>query len=237
MKRGSFHVAGKKIRTASDVSSQVDTGGGEMDKVRAELVWGIAGAAGVTAAGLGARAAIKTGNPFRGTVRLARSNDGDFVVGEATAKQLMKLRSIDRFIRNADRSKPMTTIHIPSRIKDDPAHLANIRKQNLSSYDYDERTRLYSDDDLSNFSNLFQDIKVRGVQSPVTVGRIKGYPTLLEGNHRVIAQFDINPNAMVPFQVSQRTWDVYNKETKNLARRAIVRAATEKVKKIVPKKR
>jgi len=65
VKRGSFHVAGKKIRTASDVSSQVDTGGGEMDKVRAELVWGIAGAAGVTAAGLGARAAIKTGIPAR----------------------------------------------------------------------------------------------------------------------------------------------------------------------------
>jgi len=65
VKRGSFHVAGKKIRTASDVSSQVDTGGGEMDKVRAELVWGIAGAAGVTAAGLGARAAIKTGVPTR----------------------------------------------------------------------------------------------------------------------------------------------------------------------------
>jgi hypothetical protein len=178
-----------------------------------------AGAVGAKAAQVvakaGARAASNVAakvNPFYGTVRTARTNAPDWARGEATAEELMKLRSADRF--NFD-----STVRTPPRIKDDTAHLANIRKQNKSSYEYENKTRLYSDEDLSNFSNLSEDIKTRGIQQPVTIGRIAGKPTLLEGNHRVIAQFDINPKAKVPFEVSQNTWDVVNKQTKDVARR------------------
>ncbi len=169
-------------------------------------------------------------NPFYETVRAARSTAPNWAKGEATAEDLMKLRSADRFQFDS-------TVRTPPRIKDDTEHLANIRKQNKSSYEYDNKTRLYSDEDLSNFSNLSEDINSRGIQSPVMIGRIKGKPTLLEGNHRVIAQFDIDPKAKVPFEVSKGTWDVTNKQTKDVARRAVVRSTTEKVKKIVPKRK
>lgn len=192
-----------------------------------------AAAAGVGAAKVGAKAVTNVRakvNPFYETVRAARSTAPNWAKGEATAEDLMKLRSADRFQFDS-------TVRTPPRIKDDTAHLANIRKQNKSSYEYENRTRLYSDEDLSNFSNLSEDIKSRGIQSPVTIGRIKGKPTLLEGNHRVIAQFDIDPKAKVPFEVSKGTWDVTNKQTKGVARRAVVRSTTEKVKKIVPKRK
>ena len=183
-----------------------------------------AGAVGVGAAKVGASAVTNVRakvNPFYETVRAARSTAPNWAKGEATAEELMKLRSADRFQFDS-------TVRTPPRIKDDTAHLANIRKQNKSSYEYENKTRLYSDEDLSKFSNLSEDIKTRGIQQPVTIGRISGKPTLLEGNHRVIAQFDINPKAKVPFEVSQNTWDVVNKQTKDVARRTRAKVPKKK---------
>jgi hypothetical protein len=183
-----------------------------------------AGAAGAGAAKVAVKAVANVRakvNPFYETVRAARSTAPNWAKGEATAEELMKLRSADRFNFNS-------TVRTPPRIKDDTAHLANIRKQNKSSYEYENKTRLYSDEDLSKFSNLSEDITTRGIQQPVTIGRIEGKPTLLEGNHRVIAQFDINPKAKVPFEVSQNTWDVVNKQTKDVARRTRAKVPKKK---------
>ena len=57
-------VAGKtSVNSTGSSEAQIDTGGGERDKVNETLMLGIAGAAGVTAATLGARAIVKTGVP------------------------------------------------------------------------------------------------------------------------------------------------------------------------------
>ena len=219
-KNPNLPVSGAKEAITNTAWGVVDVASGPIGRVAAK---------GVTAAGTGAakvagkavanvRAKV---NPFYETVRAARSTAPNWAKGEATAEELMKLRSADRF--NFD-----STVRTPPRIKDDTAHLANIRKQNKSSYEYENKTRLYSDEDLSNFSNLSEDIKTRGIQQPVTIGRIAGKPTLLEGNHRVIAQFDINPKAKVPFEVSQNTWDVVNKQTKDVARRTRAKVPKKK---------
>jgi hypothetical protein len=219
-KNPNLPVSGAKEAITNTAWGVVDVASGPIGRVAAK---------GVTAAGTGAakvagkavanvRAKV---NPFYETVRAARSTAPNWAKGEATAEKLMKLRSADRFNFNS-------TVRTPPRIKDDTAHLANIRKQNKSSYEYENKTRLYSDEDLSNFSNLSEDIKTRGIQQPVTIGRIAGKPTLLEGNHRVIAQFDINPKAKVPFEVSQNTWDVVNKQTKDVARRTRAKVPKKK---------
>jgi hypothetical protein len=168
----------------------------------------IAGKAAVTAA---SAAAAKI-NPFREATKQVNKISG-WVSGQATAEDLMKLRSIDRYQFNAD------GIKIPPRIIKDTEHLANIRKQNVNAYEYENRVRLYSDDDLSKYSNLYDDIKDRGIQSPVNIGKVQGKPTLMEGNHRVIAQFDINPKTKIPFQVSQQTWNEIDSTSKALSRR------------------
>ena len=219
-KNPNLPVSGAKEAITNTAWGVVDVASGPIGRVAAK---------GVTAAGTGAakvagkavanvRAKV---NPFYETVRAARSTAPNWAKGEATAEELMKLRSADRFNFNS-------TVRTPPRIKDDTAHLANIRKQNKSSYEYENKTRLYSDEDLSKFSNLSEDIKTRGIQQPVTIGRIAGKPTLLEGNHRVIAQFDINPKAKVPFEVSQNTWDVVNKQTKDVARRTRAKVPKKK---------
>jgi hypothetical protein len=194
-----------------------------------------AAAAGVGAAkvaGKVAQTVSRKVNPFYDAVQAARANPArGFVQGTASAEDLMKLRSVDRYGISSSGVKN------PPRIINDAEHLANIRKQNVSVYEYENRVRMYSDDDLSKYSNLSEDIKDRGIQSPVTVGRFKGKPTLMEGNHRVIAQFDLNPKAQVPFQVSKNTWDDTNKLTKQVSRRAVVKTVKETVKKAVPKKR
>ena len=85
--------ASKNIRVAGKMSAsntgsseaQIDTGGGERDKVNETLMLGIAGAAGVTAATLGARA-IATGrvvNPIA-AVRNAVQQEKVVVVGTQT---------------------------------------------------------------------------------------------------------------------------------------------------------
>lgn len=194
-----------------------------------------AAAAGVGAAkvaGKVAQTVSRKVNPFYDAVQAARANPArGFVQGTASAEDLMKLRSVDRYGISSSGVKN------PPRIINDAEHLANIRKQNASVYEYENRVRMYSDDDLSKYSNLSEDIKDRGIQSPVTVGRFKGKPTLMEGNHRVIAQFDLNPKAQVPFEVSKNTWDDANKLTKQVSRRAVVKTVKETVKKAVPKKR
>jgi hypothetical protein len=194
-----------------------------------------AAAAGVGAAkvaGKVAQTVSRKVNPFYDAVQAARANPArGFVQGTASAEDLMKLRSADRYGISSSGVKN------PPRIINDAEHLANIRKQNASVYEYENRVRMYSDDDLSKYSNLSEDIKDRGIQSPVTVGRFKGKPTLMEGNHRVIAQFDLNPKAQVPFEVSKNTWDDTNKLTKQVSRRAVVKTVKETVKKAVPKKR
>jgi len=194
-----------------------------------------AAAAGVGAAKVAGKAAQtvrRNTNPFYDAVQAARANPArGFVQGTASAEDLMKLRSVDRYGISGSRVKT------PPRIIEDTEHLANIRKQNASAYEYDNRVRMYSDDDLSKYSNLSEDIKDRGIQSPVTVGRFKGKPTLMEGNHRVIAQFDLNPKMKVPFQVSKNTWDDTNKFTKQVSRRAALKTVKQTVKKVVPKKR
>ena len=167
----------------------------------------VAGKAIQTAAG----AAATKINPFRETTKQVNKISG-WVSGQATAEDLMKLRSIDRYQFNAD------GIKIPPRIIKDTEHLANIRKQNVNAYEYENRVRLYSDDDLSKYSNLYDDIKDRGIQSPVNIGKVQGKPTLMEGNHRVIAQFDINPKTKIPFQVSRQTWNEIDSTSKALSR-------------------
>jgi len=189
-----------------------------------------AGVAAAKVAGKVAQTVSRKVNPFYDAVQAARANPArGFVQGTASAEDLMKLRSVDRYDISSSRIKT------PPRIIEDTEHLANIRKQNASAYEYENRVRMYSDDDLSKYSNLSEDIKGRGIQSPVMVGRFKGKPTLMEGNHRVIAQFDLNPKAQVPFQVSQNTWDETNRLTKQLARRAVVKTVKQTVKKAVLK--
>ena len=191
-----------------------------------------AGAGAAKVAGKAAQTVRRNTNPFYDAVQAARANPArGFVQGTASAEDLMKLRSVDRYGISGSRVKT------PPRIIEDTEHLANIRKQNASAYEYDNRVRMYSDDDLSKYSNLSEDIKDRGIQSPVTVGRFKGEPTLMEGNHRVIAQFDLNPKMKVPFQVSKNTWDDTNKLTKQVSRRAALKTVKQTVKKVVPKKR
>jgi len=191
-----------------------------------------AGAGAAKVAGKAAQTVRRNTNPFYDAVQSARANPArGFVQGTASAEDLMKLRSVDRYGISGSRVKT------PPRIIKDTEHLANIRKQNASAYEYDNRVRMYSDDDLSKYSNLSEDIKDRGIQSPVTVGRFKGKPTLMEGNHRVIAQFDLNPKMKVPFQVSKNTWDDTNKFTKQVSRRAALKTVKQTVKKVVPKKR
>jgi hypothetical protein len=183
-------------------------------------------------AGKAAQTVRRNTNPFYDAVQAARANPArGFVQGTASAEDLMKLRSVDRYGISGSRVKT------PPRIIEDTEHLANIRKQNASAYEYENRVRMYSDDDLSKYSNLSEDIKDRGIQSPVMVGRFKGKPTLMEGNHRVIAQFDLNPKTQVPFQVSKNTWDDTNKFTKQVSRRAALKTVKQTVKKVVPKKR
>jgi hypothetical protein len=167
----------------------------------------VAGKAIQTAAG----AAAAKINPFREATKQVNKISG-WVSGQASAEDLMKLRSIDRYQFSAE------GIKTPPRIIKDTEHLTKIRKQNINAYEYENRVRLYSDDDLSKYSNLYDDIKDRGIQSPVNIGRVQGKPTLMEGNHRVIAQFDINPKTKIPFQVSQQTWNEIDSTSKALSR-------------------
>jgi len=182
------------VQSGSSTEQQVDTGGGEKDAVNSTLALGIAGAVGLTAAGVAlgksgvpARV-VKKVNPFYGVFK---NSGSDLKQGQATAEQLMKFRSIDRYT--------YPDFKTPPKIVEDTEHLLKIRKQNLSADAYENNVRLYSDDDLSKYKNLYEDIKDRGIQSPVIIGRVNGKKTLMEGNHRVIAQFDINPKTKIPF--------------------------------------
>lgn len=84
-------VAGKT--SASNMGSseaQIDTGGGERDKVNETLMLGIAGAAGVTAATLGARAIVKTG-VVPATIRSVVGRDATYFVHGSPTKGIKKL--------------------------------------------------------------------------------------------------------------------------------------------------
>lgn len=53
----------------------------------------------------------------------------------------------------------------------------------------------------SKDEGLYDDIAASGVQEPVSVfhtPNARGMPTLTQGNHRLVSQNDINPNAEVP---------------------------------------
>jgi len=207
----------------SDAQSGSNTPSALYKTAAVNLAAAATGAAAAKVAGKVAQTVSRNVNPFYDAVQAARANPArGFVQGTASAEDLMKLRSVDRY------GILSSTVKTPPRIINDAEHLANIRKQNVSPDVYERTVRPYSDDDLSKYSNLSDDIKDRGIQSPVMVGRFKGKPTLMEGNHRVIAQFDINPKTKVPFEVSQNTWDVINKETKNLGRRTRTKVPKKK---------
>lgn len=75
-------VAGKtSVNSTGSSEAQIDTGGGERDKVNETLMLGIAGAAGVTAAAIGAR---RSGLPVRVVRAVTGRNTSYFVHGSPT---------------------------------------------------------------------------------------------------------------------------------------------------------
>lgn len=175
---------------------------------------------GAAAAGYGAAKVagkvVAEAQPYRQVTKNLSKQDG-FVRGEATAEQLMRLRSGDVISGAVLAGKKSKTVPTIAKSKN---HLSKIREQNLDPQVYSDRTQMYSDDDLSRFNNLKEDIASRGVKEPVMIGRFNNKPVLLEGNHRVVAQYDLNPKAKIPYEVSNTTWNINNKISKQASKQA-----------------
>lgn len=174
-----------------------------------------AAAAGYGAAKVAGKA-IAQAKPYREVTKNLSKTDG-FIRGEATAEQLMRLRSGDVISETVLAGGKTRSVPSISKSKN---HLSKIREQNLDPQVYSDRTQMYSDDDLSRFNNLKEDIASRGVKDPVMVGRFNNKPVLLEGNHRVVAQYDVNPKAKIPYEISNTTWNVNNKISKQALKEA-----------------
>ena len=132
-------VAGKtSVNSTGSSEAQIDTGGGERDKVNETLMLGIAGAAGVTAATLGARA-VATGrvvNPVA-AVRNAVRNEKVVVVGTRAGNSSI-VPTVPNVVNVNQQVYPKLK-DTPVRWGFDPARTRSARELTESVSDYSNR--------------------------------------------------------------------------------------------------
>lgn len=106
-------VAGKtSVNSTGSSEAQIDTGGGERDKVNETLMLGVAGAAGVTAATIGAR---RSGLPVRAVRAVTGRNMSYFVHGSPTSN-IRKLDPKYETMPNTVVSQPRFSDRWPSGV-------------------------------------------------------------------------------------------------------------------------
>lgn len=174
---GSLADYKKSVNNAGSNETKIDTGGGEKDKVNDTLMLGIAGAVGVTAATVGARA---TGLPQR----LANTLKGKTIVVHGSP--ISGLKSIEPNLSNAAKMQGYTTPEVyaanPARGKSwvtasDYAQLSGsgVRPQPGGGSVYIASAKTKDLVNSPNPANL-KTVPVFASKKPLTV--IKEYPIL-----------------------------------------------------------